>query len=95
MSNYVFVFRTPDNAPGAADEEAWTAWFQSIQESIVDWGNRVGASEAVPRDQPSVDQLGGYIVVSAPSLEDAMDLAKGCPGLAGGGRVEVGEIVPT
>ena len=42
-----------------------------------------------------IDDLGGYIVVRADSLDAAKDLAKGCPGLAGGGRVEVGEIVPS
>jgi hypothetical protein len=39
------------------------------------------------------DALSGYVVVTAGSLESAVALAKGCPGLPAGGRVEVGEIL--
>jgi hypothetical protein len=95
MSNYLFVFRTAADSAGAADQDAWSAWFKGFQDSIVDWGNRVGTSAVVPGDKPSVDELGGYIVVTAESLDAAKDLAKGCPGLASGGRVEIGEIVPS
>ena len=37
--------------------------------------------------------IGGYVIVQAESLDDAMQLAKGCPVLAMGGKVEVREIM--
>ncbi len=36
--------------------------------------------------------IGGYILVKAESLDDAMEMAKGCPVLHYGGFVEVREI---
>jgi hypothetical protein len=37
--------------------------------------------------------MGGYFVVSASSLEEATDLAKGCPVLQNGGTVEVRPVM--
>ena len=39
--------------------------------------------------------MGGYFVVSASSLEEATELAKGCPVLGNGGTVEVRPIMDT
>ncbi|MGN6542080.1 MAG: YciI family protein [Ginsengibacter sp.] len=36
--------------------------------------------------------MGGYTIVKADSLEEATELAKGCPGLSVGATVEVREI---
>lgn len=37
--------------------------------------------------------VGGYIIVNANSLEEALELAKGCPILYVGGHVEVRDIM--
>jgi len=37
--------------------------------------------------------VGGYIIVSAESSEEAVQLANGCPALASGGKVEVRDIM--
>jgi hypothetical protein len=39
-------------------------------------------------------QLGGYTLVEADDLEDAVELAKGCPSVQFGGGVQVGELGP-
>ena len=39
--------------------------------------------------------VGGFIIVSAENIEDAAELAKGCPGLGNGGKVEVRDIMDT
>jgi hypothetical protein len=39
------------------------------------------------------ESIGGYAVVKADSVEEAADLAKGCPVLNLGGNVEVREIM--
>jgi hypothetical protein len=38
------------------------------------------------------ESVGGYTVVKADSLDEAVELAKGCPILTVGGNVEVREI---
>jgi len=39
--------------------------------------------------------IGGFMIVSDENIDEAMKLAKGCPALASGGKVEVREIMPT
>ncbi len=38
--------------------------------------------------------VGGYIIVKTNTMDEAMDLAKGCPILFVGGHVEVRSIIP-
>lgn len=38
--------------------------------------------------------IGGYFIVKALSLDEAMKLAEGCPILAIGGHVEVRKVIP-
>jgi hypothetical protein len=37
-------------------------------------------------------ELGGYSIVSADDIDDALAIAKGCPHVDGGGGVEVGRL---
>jgi hypothetical protein len=37
--------------------------------------------------------MGGYTVIEADSLEDAVEIAKGCPIREDGGNLEVGELL--
>jgi hypothetical protein len=91
MSSYVVTFRSASARPSAEQEQAWTNWFGEIAPHITDSGNRVG--RAVMLGDAAPDQLSGYIVIEAADLDAAVEVAKGCPGLASGGRVEVGETV--
>ncbi len=94
MSKYVFAFRNdPNRAATAGDEEAWTAWFGQLGEAVTDFGNRVSRASMVGGGGTATDALSGYVVVTADSLDSAVALAKGCPGLKAGGRVEVGEVL--
>jgi hypothetical protein len=94
MGNYVLSFRgKTDRKVGADEEAAWGQWFQEIGSSVVDFGHRVGRVSALGADRNPADSLTGYVVVSASDLEDAVGLAKGCPGLTHGGGVEVGEAI--
>ena len=94
MSKYVFAFRNdPNRAAAGGEEEAWTAWFGELGEAVTDFGNRVGRASMVGGAGTDADALSGYVVVTADSLDGAVALAKGCPGLRAGGRVEVGEII--
>jgi hypothetical protein len=96
MSKYVFAFRNdPNRAASPGEEEAWTAWFGELGGAVTDFGNRVSRASMVGASGAgaSPDALSGYVVVAAGSLDGAVALAKGCPGLQAGGRVEVGEIL--
>ncbi len=81
----------------------WMDWIGSIaaQNKLGDRGNRLEQRGKVVRNPSLVtdgpytelkETVGGYSLVKADSLEEATELAKGCPGLTVGGSVEVREI---
>ena len=81
----------------------WMDWVGSIaaQNKLVDRGNRLVPAGKVLKPNNVVtdgpyteikETLGGYSLVKANSLEEAVELAKGCPILTRGGNVEVREI---
>jgi hypothetical protein len=90
--------------PSPAEMQAmyakFTAWRERFQSNLVDLGGRLGAGrlagpEPMP-DGPLVEVkelVGGYMIVSAASLEEAIQVARECPGLVRpGSGVEVIEI---
>lgn len=93
MSKFLFCYRVPDDiVPGGTDvREAWSAWFDGLGAHLVDRGNPVFESTTVG-GCPTGTSLGGYSVLDAPSLEAAVELARGCPGLQRGFGVEVGVL---
>ena len=72
-------------------------WREKFQKNLVDLGGRLGGGQLVttqpPPDGPFVEVkelVGGYMIVSAASLEEAIEVARGCPGLVrAGSGVEV------
>ncbi len=81
----------------------WMDWIGGIaaQNKLANRGNRLFPSGKVVKpgniitDGPYSEikeSIGGYSIVKANSLEEAAELAKGCPGLSVGGTVEVREI---
>lgn len=80
----MFAFRNdPDRAATPGEEEAWGAWFGELGGAVADFGNRVGRAAMVGAGgaSPYRDALFGYVVVNAESLESAVQLVQGCPGL--------------
>jgi len=83
----------------------WQDWMGSIaaQNKLADPGNRLGSEGRVVKpgnvitNGPFVEikeAIGGYIMVRADSIDEAAELAKGCPILAINGNVEVRLVVP-
>ena len=79
---------------------AFGAWMEQFREQLADTGGRLGAGQLVTAE-PAVDGpfielkelVGGYMIVAANSLEEAIAVARACPGLVGpGSGVEVIEI---
>lgn len=83
----------------------WQDWMGGIaaQNKLVDPGNRLTGDGKVVRPGQMItngpyveikEAIGGYIVVSAASLEEAAEISKGCPVLLINGNVEVRQIIP-
>jgi hypothetical protein len=90
--------------PSPAEMQALYAkfneWRENFSKNLVDLGGRLGAGRLglpePPPDGPLVevkDLIGGYMIVSAESMEEALRIARECPGLVRpGSGVEVIEI---
>lgn len=86
-----------------ANMKRWMDWIGGIaaQNRLTDRGNRLHHAGKVLKannvitDGPYTEvkeSVGGYTMIKASSLEEATELAKGCPILLVGGSVEVREI---
>ena len=80
--------------------EKFNLWRERFRDNLPDLGGRLGASrlalpDAVP-DGPFVEVkeiAGGYMIVSAANLDEAIEVARQCPGLVRpGSGVEVIEV---
>jgi hypothetical protein len=90
--------------PSPAEMQAMYAkfndWREKFQKNLADLGGRLGGGRLVTTqpapDGPFVEVkelVGGYMIVSAASLEEAIEVARECPGLVRpGSGVEVIEI---
>jgi len=78
----------------------FNAWKEKFRENLVDMGGRLKSGKIVTSegamDGPFVEAkevIGGYMIVSAGSLEEAMQIARQCPGVVRpGSSIEVREI---
>ncbi|HEX4083451.1 MAG TPA: YciI family protein [Chthoniobacteraceae bacterium] len=83
----------------------WTAWFNRLKdEGFVLGGNPLepngkvvsGAGGQIVTDGPfseAKEAIGGYFLIEAGSLEQAANLARECPGLSYGAKVEVRPVM--
>jgi hypothetical protein len=86
MAEFIFTYRTPaDCTLGTPDGiAAWNAWFQGLGSQLRDPGKPV-SDRATVGDSGDGARLGGYSLVTAENLDEALTLAKGCPIVAAGG----------
>ena len=102
MAKYMFVY---SGGRGVAAEEAernaqmarWGQWFGELGAAVVDGGAAMGTAKTVGPGGTVSDRgsrrVTGYSVVSADSLDSAVELAKGCPVIEIGGAVDVYEAI--
>lgn len=88
-----------------ANIKRWMDWVGGIaaQDKLIDRGNRLERTTGKVLRQDNVvtdgpyteikESIGGYTAIRAESLDEAAQLAKGCPILQFGGNVEVREIM--
>lgn len=94
MTMYLFSYRMPtDYKPGNPDAaKAWGSFFEGIGSDLVDPGNPTFEATSLGDCESATTHLGGFSLVSAEDLEEAMAIAKACPAVANGGGVEVGVV---
>ncbi len=104
MANFLLLY-TGGTEPqgeeeGAAVMKAWTDWFTVLGEAVVDGGNPITpiaktiASSGAVSDGAPGPLATGYSILSAGSLDEAVQKAKGCPHLQAGGQITVYETFP-
>lgn len=100
MTNFVLLY-TGGTIPESEEEQAavmaaWGAWYEGMGAAIVDGGNPFGASKNVSdkgiNDGPvSSPPITGYTIISADSLDMAVEKVQDHPHLKFGGQVSVHE----
>jgi hypothetical protein len=99
LANYLLVYHG-GSMPQSPDEQAkvmaaWGKWFGELGDAVVDGGNPVGQTRTIKGSEVNegggANPASGYSVIKADSMDQAVQRAKGCPILAGGGSIEVCE----
>jgi hypothetical protein len=102
MPQFIFAYHGGKAAEIPEEEEkemaAWMAWFQEMGDAVAIPGNPVGKSKTVSAaaitDDGGSNPISGYTVVTADTIEEACEMAKGCPSVTDGtGTIEVAEII--
>ena len=98
MGKYVYIYYAGTASDGGSAEE-WGKWFGELGDKLVDGGNPFGeGAKAVAKDgvmDVKDAPATGYSIVNAESMDEATEIAKGCPLMsAEDGAVCVYEALP-
>jgi hypothetical protein len=110
MKEYLLLLRggkpmtSKTEAENKAEMQAWGVYMGNLMQKgqiagglpLQSGGATVSSkgTTAEPVKSSAEGIVGGYLIVKADSLEQAVELAKGCPHIANEGNVEVREIAP-
>jgi len=108
MANFLYIFRggmTPTASPQELEQQMqkWGAWIQALSktgnfkagEPLEAEGKVIKGRKKVVTDGPyaeAKDLVGGYLLISAKNLDEAVELSRGCPIFDSDGSVEVRPI---
>ena len=109
MSEFTYLFRGRKTSGSADEMQQhlqkWVDWFKDLGEKgvIKDPGNPLDRSGKVVRghgkdvhDGPyaeAKDLINGYVLIETATIDQAVELSKGCPIFEDGGSVEVRPIM--
>jgi hypothetical protein len=102
MGHYIFAYSggngvSADEAERNAQYAKWGGWFANLGSALIEGGAAMGTAKTVGPDgsvsEGASRRLTGYSIVSADSIDSAVDLAKDCPVLEVGGAVDVYEAI--
>ena len=109
MKEFMMIFRndkdrpmpTPEQMQGAVKQ--WHDWTGSIAAqgkfvgtNALGFQGKTVHADGTITDGPYVEikeMIGGYIIVKAKNIEEAIALSNGCPTLATGGNVEIRDVM--
>lgn len=108
MEKFMYLFRggldgTQSPEVMQAQMQKWVQWMQTLGqkqimvagEPLQGSGKQVSGKKKVVTDGPfaeAKEMVGGYLVVNAKNLEEAVEISKGCPIFDMDGSVEVRPI---
>ena len=97
MKKFIYLYFGGNNTPSTPEEgkqvmDKWMAYFNKLGSHIVDGGAPFGERKVVNGE--TLSDVGGYSIISAESIDEAVSLTEGLPHLETGGRVEVIECMP-
>ena len=89
MANFVLVYTGGSGMAQTPEEQekamaAWGAWFGELGSAVVEIGNPFGSSTAVTAGGTTgaaTTGLGGYSVIEADTIDEAVEIAKTWPGV--------------
>jgi hypothetical protein len=108
MSQFVYFYRGwhAPSSPQAMQQQIknWSAWFKELSAKghLKDRGSPLERTGKIVRGKGSItdgpfteakDFVGGYSVIEAKNLEEAVELSMECPNFETGGFVEVRPIL--
>ncbi len=101
MSEYIIAYhggKKPESPEeGAKHMAKWKAWVSDLGDAVVNPGTPLGPSKTVSSDGVADDggpnPLSGFSIVSADSMDAALEMAKACPTLDLGGTLEVAQVM--
>jgi hypothetical protein len=101
MTDYLLLYSggsMPETEAEQADVmKAWDVWMSSIGPALKDGGNpftpavKSISADGMVSDGPVGGMASGYSIIQADSLDDAVEMAKGCPVTLGGASISVFE----
>ncbi|SRR6266516_3743039 len=86
MSRFMVVYVGPPTPPDAS-HEGWPAWFDKLQDRLVDQGAPLADGRALNGDGSTGSAatcLNGYSIIQAEDINEALGLVKDHPYLAQG-----------
>lgn len=109
MEKYMFIFFGGDASHLSPQEQEahmqkWFAWVEKLKnekryaagEALMPGGKSVSGPKKTVTDGPFAEAkevVGGFFVITAKDLDEAVKIAKDCPDYNLGGTVEVREVV--
>lgn len=100
MPDYIIAYhggKEPEGPEAGAQHMAkWKSWLSDLGDAVVDRGTPLGKSKIVSSsgvsDGSAEDNLSGFSIVTADSMDAAVEIAQACPFLEMG-TLEVAEIM--
>jgi hypothetical protein len=101
MNDYLLLY-SGGKMPESPEEQAqvmkaWESWMGQVGDALKDGGNpftpaaKTISADGAVSDGPAGSMASGYSILKAGSLDDAVNMAKGCPVLQGGAKITVFE----